>query len=92
MHQICRLVADGAEVDGVATPLQQEQLIKGFKDLDRRLVDGHHDGAPAGANLAHSSDDCSSSLGVQAAGWLVLMGERSMASGFSSWHVSARRL
>ena len=41
-----RLEAQGAKVDAHAAGLEHQQLVKGLKDVDRRLVDGaHHCGA-----------------------------------------------
>ena len=41
-------------VDGLASSLEQQQLVKGLKDVDGRLVDGAHNGAASVDNIAHS--------------------------------------
>ena len=44
-------------VDGLSAPLEQQQLIKGLKDVNGRLVDGADYGAACVDDVAHSSHD-----------------------------------
>lgn len=41
-------------VDGLAASLQQQQLVKGLKDVDGGLVNGTHNSAACVDNVAHS--------------------------------------
>ena len=52
--------------DGLPSPLQQQQLIKGLKDVDAGLVDGAHNGPARVDYVAYSAHDYSSSPRVQA--------------------------
>lgn len=46
-----RLEAQGAKVDAHAAGLEHQQLVKGLKDVDRRLVDGAHHCGGMGQHL-----------------------------------------
>ena len=51
--------------DALPTPLQQQQLIKGLKDVNAGLVDGAHDGPACVDNVTHSPHDNGCCPGVQ---------------------------
>ena len=42
-----------------------------LEDLDRRLVDGHHNGPVCVAHIAHNLDDDGGSPGIQAGGGFI---------------------
>ena len=58
------LVAQLSIEDELPAPLQQQQLIKGLKDVDAGLVDGAHNGPACVDDVTHCSHDngCSSSI------------------------------
>ena len=60
-----RIFAELTIENALPSPLQQQQLIKGLKDVNAGLVDGAHNG-PAGVdNVAHSPHDDGGCPGIQ---------------------------
>ena len=66
LDKILGIFAQLAIEDGFTTSLQQQQLIKGLKDVDAGLVDGAHDRPACVDNVAHSTHHNGSSSGIQA--------------------------
>ena len=65
VNEVAGVVSQLAIEDGLPSPLQQQQLIKGFKDVNAGLVDGAHYGSPRVHNVTHSPHDNGSGPGVQ---------------------------
>ena len=55
LNEILGVFAQLAIEDGLPSPLQQQQLIKGLKDVNAGLVDGADYGASCVDNVAHCS-------------------------------------
>ncbi len=66
LDKILGIFAQLAIEDGFTASLQQQQLIKGFKDVDAGLVDGAHNGPACVDDVAHSAHHNGSSSGIQA--------------------------
>jgi hypothetical protein len=54
------------------THLDEQEHVEGLKDLDGRLVDGDHDGAPVAGQVAHRRHHDGSGACVQTTGGLIL--------------------
>ena len=52
-------------IDGLASTLEQQQLIKGLKDIDGWLMNSTHNGPPRVHNVTHSPHDNGRCPGVQ---------------------------
>lgn len=52
-YQVLGVCAQLTVEDGFATTLQQQQLIKGLKDVNGWLVDGTHNGTACVDNVTH---------------------------------------
>ena len=77
VNEVAGVVSQLAIENGFASPLQQQQLIKGLKDVNAGLVDGTHNGPSRVDNVTHSPHDNCSGSGVQtyvhqASVWLAL--------------------
>ena len=52
-------------IDGLASTLEQQQLIKGLKDVYGGLVDGAHNGPACVDNVTHRPHNNSRCSGIQ---------------------------
>ena len=59
------VVAQLSVEDALASPLEQQKLIKGLKNVDGRLVDGAHNGSAGVDDVAHSSHHNGRCSGIQ---------------------------
>ena len=65
LFQIDRNSQQHTCIDGLASTLKQQQLIKGLKDVDGGLVDGAHDGPACVDNVTHRPHHNSRCSGIQ---------------------------
>lgn len=65
LNEIFGVFAQLTIEDGLPSPLQQQQLIKGLEDVNTGLVDGAHNGAPCVDNIPHCSHHNSSCSRIQ---------------------------
>ena len=66
LDKILGIFAQLAIEDGFTTSLQQQQLIKGLKDVNAGLVDGAHNRPACVDDVAHSTHHKGSSSGIPA--------------------------
>ena len=59
------MFAKGAMVRDITTRLHEQQVIKGFKDVDAGLVDGAHHCAACVHSVTHTPHDNGSRPGIQ---------------------------
>ena len=69
LNEVLRVFAQLAIEDGLPSPLQQQQLIKGLKDINAGLVDGAHYGSACVDNVAHCPHHNSSCTRIQPCTW-----------------------
>ncbi len=64
VNEAARVFAQLPIEDALSSPLQQQQLIKGLKDVNAGLVNGTHNRPARVDNVAHRPHDnsCSSSI------------------------------
>ena len=55
LNEILGVLAQLAIKDGLPSPLQQQQLIKGLENVNAGLVNGAHNGAPCVDYVTHCS-------------------------------------
>jgi hypothetical protein len=65
MHQGTAVLPQGAKVCNPATLLHQQQTVKGFKDADGWLVDGHKDSPVVTGHILNGLHHNGSSTGIQ---------------------------
>ena len=65
VDEVLGVLAQLAIEDGLTPPLQQQQLIKGLKDVDAGLVDGAHNGPASVDDVAHCTHHDGGSPGIQ---------------------------
>ena len=76
VNEVAGVVSQLTIEDGLPSPLQQQQLIKGLEDVNAGLVDGAHYGSPRIHNVAHCAHHNGSCPGVQTCIRLVLRAVR----------------
>ena len=64
-YQVDALLAQLSKVRDPASPLEQQEVVEGLKDLNAGLVDGHQHGTVGVADVSHGAHDDGSGAGVQ---------------------------
>ena len=64
-NELAGVFAKGAMVGDIATGLHEQQVIKGFKDVDAGLVNGAHHSAACVYSVTHTPHDNGCCPGIQ---------------------------
>ena len=77
-NELARVLAKGAMVGDVATRLHEQQVIKGLKDVNTRLVDGAHHSAACVDSVAHTPHDNGCCSGIKSCTFAAIAATRHM--------------